>query len=307
MSTTVTYKGSVITTAENNTKVLETANTWLEDDITLVDVTSGGGGSTLGTKTITQNGTYNATDDNLDGYSEVTVNVPTGSTPTGTKQISITQNGTTTEDVTNYANAEITVNVSGGGGYSIDDLAGGAPTGAITINATSVSAYAFYHKTGITSVSAPNCLSTGQYAFQDCSGITSISFPSLTTFNEYDFQNCTGLTSVAFPSLTSDVRTRTFGGCTNLATADLGFTSRLRNQAFINASGIRTLILRKTDGVVTLDGWTASCLGGIYNNPTASTVYVPQSLLATYQTTGNWVSAQNAGVTFSAIEGSIYE
>ena len=31
--------------------------------------------------------------------------------PTGTKQISITQNGTTTEDVTNYANAQITTNV----------------------------------------------------------------------------------------------------------------------------------------------------------------------------------------------------
>lgn len=35
-----------------------------------------------------------------------------GTTPTGTKEISITQNGTTTEDVTNYASAEITVNVS---------------------------------------------------------------------------------------------------------------------------------------------------------------------------------------------------
>lgn len=36
-------------------------------------------------------------------------------TPTGTKQISITQNGTTTEDVTNYASAEITVNVPSSG------------------------------------------------------------------------------------------------------------------------------------------------------------------------------------------------
>lgn len=42
----------------------------------------------------------------------------TGTTPTGTKQISITQNGTTTEDVAAYANAEITVNVQGGGGSS---------------------------------------------------------------------------------------------------------------------------------------------------------------------------------------------
>lgn len=42
--------------------------------------TRGGGGSTLGTKSITANGTYNASDDSLDGYSSVTVNVPTGST-----------------------------------------------------------------------------------------------------------------------------------------------------------------------------------------------------------------------------------
>lgn len=34
-----------------------------------------------------------------------------GDTPSGTKEISISQNGTTTEDVSSYANAEITVNV----------------------------------------------------------------------------------------------------------------------------------------------------------------------------------------------------
>lgn len=35
--------------------------------------------------------------------------------PTGTKTISITENGTVTEDVANYASAEISVNVQGGG------------------------------------------------------------------------------------------------------------------------------------------------------------------------------------------------
>ena len=79
-----------------------------------IESIGGGGGSSLGTKSITANGTYNASSDSLDGYSQVTVNVPQGVTPAGTKQISITENGTTTEDVTNYANAEITVNVSGG-------------------------------------------------------------------------------------------------------------------------------------------------------------------------------------------------
>lgn len=43
-----------------------------------------------------------------------------GVTPTGTKQITITQNGTTTENVTNYASAEIIVNVPTGGGGGSD-------------------------------------------------------------------------------------------------------------------------------------------------------------------------------------------
>lgn len=41
-----------------------------------------GGSATLGTKTITSNATYNASSDNLDGYSSVTVNVPTGTAKT---------------------------------------------------------------------------------------------------------------------------------------------------------------------------------------------------------------------------------
>lgn len=113
MSTTVTYKGSTLTTVNNQTRVLETAGTWLEDDITLTDVSASS--PTLITKNISTNGTYNASSDSADGFSSVVVNVPTGITPTGTKQISISQNGTVTEDVTNYASAQITVNVSGGG------------------------------------------------------------------------------------------------------------------------------------------------------------------------------------------------
>lgn len=61
---------------------------------------------TLITKTITANGTYNASDDSADGYSSVTVNVPaSGITPTGS--INITTNGT--HDVTNYASANVNV------------------------------------------------------------------------------------------------------------------------------------------------------------------------------------------------------
>ena len=169
MSTTVTYKGVTITTAENQTRTLATSGKWLEADIVIADVTqsssgtpaisivdatdshggtireitaldisdttaiasdvasgkyfytangtktlgTGSGGSsspTLVTKEITANGTYTASNDSADGYSSVTVNVPSsGITPTGS--INITTNGT--HDVTNYASA--VVNVSSGG------------------------------------------------------------------------------------------------------------------------------------------------------------------------------------------------
>lgn len=45
------------------------------------------------------------------GFVSAVQAIPTGTTPTGTKQISISANGTTTEDVAAYANAQITVAV----------------------------------------------------------------------------------------------------------------------------------------------------------------------------------------------------
>ena len=69
-------------------------------------------GATLVTKTITTNGTYDAEDDSADGFSSVTVSVPSASLTTKT----ITANGTyraSTDNVDGYS--EITVNVSSGG------------------------------------------------------------------------------------------------------------------------------------------------------------------------------------------------
>lgn len=66
-------------------------------------------------------------------------NIPTGGgvTPSGTKNITITENGTTTEDVTNYANAEITVDVQSGG--SAAGMASGSFTPAENVKSQTIS------------------------------------------------------------------------------------------------------------------------------------------------------------------------
>lgn len=70
---------------------------------------SGGRSATLGTKTIDENGVYNASSDELDGYSEVTVDVPQ---PSGSISLTYNANGTYSDvDVENYEKANIQVDV----------------------------------------------------------------------------------------------------------------------------------------------------------------------------------------------------
>lgn len=133
MSTTVTYKGVTITTAENQTRTLATSGKWLEADIVITDVTQGSGGMTvtdvqnatgtgsvisgdasvLTTKSITQNGTYNASSDNVDGYSQVVVNVPTPSAFVPNVQIAQGVNRVNTTSYSAVSGQSITVSTTG--------------------------------------------------------------------------------------------------------------------------------------------------------------------------------------------------
>lgn len=128
MAATVTYKGSTITTVNNTTKKLNTAGKYMEDDVTIVDVTSGAqvitvtdtldaGGGTI--REITAVDISNDTVDAahlLQGYtahdrtgSAITGTYQGGDTPTGT--ITITTNGT--HNVASYAYASVSVPTGG--------------------------------------------------------------------------------------------------------------------------------------------------------------------------------------------------
>lgn len=95
-----------------------------------------GGGSELITKNITENGTYTAASDEADGYSAVSVNVPSSAT-TATK--TITANGTynsSSDNVDGYSLVIVNVPTGGGGNTSCETGTITVPTdsGSITIN-----------------------------------------------------------------------------------------------------------------------------------------------------------------------------
>lgn len=279
------------------------------------------------------------------GFVSAVQAIPTGITPTGTK--SITENGT--YDVTQYASAE--VNVSGGGGFSADDIATGtAPNGAITLSSavTTVEKFAFFAKP-IASVSGSAVTRVKDSAFMNCSSMTSATFPALTTLegNAFKgskltsasfplatsvggtaFEACQSLTSVSLPAVTTPgnfayncqnlasvdlsacttLDTGTFQQCYKLATLDLPACTKIKTNAFYNARILSTLILRH-NSVVTLDNvaaFTNTPFRG-YNSLTG-TVYVPSALISSYQTATNWSTMYSGGhCTFAAIEGSQYE
>ena len=118
----VVHGGALVSQSSATYTQNNTYDTTLIDEVTVQ--VEGGGSATLGTKSVTANGTYKAEDDSLDGYSQVTVSVPASAVDTGTK--SITTNGNN-QDVVGYA----AVNVNVPNTYSAGDEGKVVSSGAL--------------------------------------------------------------------------------------------------------------------------------------------------------------------------------
>lgn len=206
---------------------------------------------------------------------------------------------------------EVTVNVSGSGGYSIDDIVDGTePSGAIVSNATSVRRNFSSYCTAITSITMPNATMVGQDAFSSNTSLTYAYFGGNNcTFGHYVVRYCSALKEVHIPRARSDFSFGGFGlsGCTALEVIDYGYAISLMFNS-MSTCPLHTVIARKTGSVASLTANSLDSSTAFQNGGTGGTVYVPSALIDSYKTATNWSTYYAYGtMTFKAIEGSEYE
>ena len=147
-----------------------------------------------------------------------------------------------------------------------------------------VGGYAFYSCFSLTSVNFSKATSIGNYAFYSCFNLTSVNFPAATSISFYAFYNCANLTSVNFPAATY-IGSSAFYKCSSLTSVNFPAATYIGNHAFYYCSNLTNLFLTGSS-VCTLYSTTA-----LKSTPIASGtgyIYVPSSLVTTYQAATNW-------------------
>ena len=133
---------------------------------------------------------------------------------------------------------------------------------------TNISIYAFAFCSKLTSVSFPECTIINQGAFSNCSSLTSVNFPNCTTINRNTFYNCYSLTYVSFPNCIT-IDSNTFYSCYNLS------------QVYLTGSSLCILSNSNAFTSTPFMGYSSYFSGTPY-------IYVPESLVTSYQNATNW-------------------
>lgn len=187
--------------------------------------------ATLGTKSITANGTYAASADNLDGYSSVTVNCPDKAYELLAKTIKSLTVPNTTTILRSYLCYQCTQleeiifeETSTLNRIDQDCFHGCTALKNLAIPDSVANIYqnAFDSCTGLLSVSLPNNLTViSNYVFSFCTALPHITLPqSLITIGSASFRHLNSLTSIKFPATLTTIGASAFEYCGSLLEID---------------------------------------------------------------------------------------
>lgn len=145
----------------------------------------------------------------------------------------------------------------------------------------------------IESINLPNALHVPSYMCADCNYLENINLPKLVDMPMCAFQNCTILEVVVLPSFQKYNNNGNFEGCTSLHTIDYASTTIDTKNFFSqkehnNNSSLTTVVIRATNVVAKLGNLNNFDGTPFASNGTGGILYVPESLVSSYQSATNW-------------------
>lgn len=144
--------------------------------------------------------------------------------PTGTKEVTVNQNGDITEDVKDYASVKITTQVEGGDPELEEKY-------------NELLKVLKREKADSFTVTNPDIRKLGDYAFYNNQRITSALLPNVGYIGDSCFANCYMLSEISLGELTI-ISSRAFQNCRRLENFENGYAKNIESYAFYDTSSV---------------------------------------------------------------------
>lgn len=234
----------------------------------------------LGTKTITSNGTYKATDDNLDGYSEVEVNMPT---PVDSRLKTLIERTTGEFEIPDGVTC-----IGKGAFYTCNFNKVIIPN-----SVTKMGLYTFQDSQLLKECILPDSITEiGMNAFIGCFNLTSDNFhipANLKVIPRNFLSQCEKITgTINLPSSVTTLNTTCFD-MTQIDTVKVNSIIGINGMAFNYCSKLVNFVIyadNGTDDMCSL--YNSNVFNGTPIKNKTGYIYVPDNLVDSYKTRTNW-------------------